>query len=150
MPTRTEQYLKMLEHSYEVEQKFKQEKHSRLSYISDHIFGFVTYDDSKGEMFARKAIEVCAAISERTTYEYIENKANYTWFLLMLNMPFFSSKIDWGCSIRGAFWDSYDKIELESCGLWDGDEQLSDPIKFCSEDWISFVSAVISFSNQLG
>lgn len=94
-------YCRMLEEGFTEIRNFRGDNLSRLEYLSDHVFGFTTYDSAMAELFARKALEVCAALSNRQTFEYIENAENYRWFLWLCNVPFFASKIEWGTSIRG-------------------------------------------------
>lgn len=53
-------------------------------------------------LFARKAVEVCAAINDRQTFDYINDPNDYLWYLLMCNMPFFAERLECGISIRGA------------------------------------------------
>ena len=72
-------YLKLLEHSYEVTRNFLDETMGRLEYIGGHIFDFTTYDGSMDALFARKAIDVCKAISEKETFEYQEIEDGYLW-----------------------------------------------------------------------
>lgn len=134
-------YLKLLEHSFEM---VKDEDCSRLKYLADDIFNFTTYDDEISELFATKAIEVCSAISEKKTFEYIENQENYLWYVIMLNMDFFATKTDYGTSIRGVWWSF--NIEFESCGLYVDGEQYRKKLKFKTEEWKFFISAVIEFA----
>lgn len=143
-------YLNMLEHSFEVEKTGRDcAPESRLAYLSESIFNFTTYAPEMDELFAAKAVEVCAAINNRTTFDYIKEPEPYKWFLLMCNMPFFEGKLEWGTSIRGAWWGARPgrQIELDSCGLWIGDEQLIDTLKFSTDEWKRFISAVIEFSS---
>jgi hypothetical protein len=137
-------YATMLEDGYKALRDLNDAEQSRLDYLSDHIFDFTTYDSAIGELFATKAIEVCTAINERTTFDYIKDPENYRWFLLMCNMPFFYPKLDWGGSIRGAWW-SHDGIELDTCGLWANGSQIHEPMKFTSDEWWKFIAAVIAF-----
>jgi hypothetical protein len=140
-------YLKILEHSFSVSKEiFECPPESRLEYLGDHFFDFTTYDGEMSFLFAQKAVEVCQAINNMKTFEYIENGTNYKWFLLMCNMPFFSDKLEWGTSIRGAWWDH--KIEFSCLGLWDGDTQLSDTMTFDQDEWMRFISAVIEFAKN--
>jgi hypothetical protein len=78
---------------------------TRLEFLSDHIFGVVTYDSEMAEFFAQKAIEVCLAISNQTTFKYTEELDNYKWFLVMMNMPFFDGKLSCRVSLRDAWWE---------------------------------------------
>lgn len=137
-------YGHLLEHSFAVE---AEDHHSsalgRLEYLADQIFDFTTYDGGMSRIFARKAVEVCEAITTKCTFQYIEKSVeNYQWFLLMCNMPFFASRIDWGTSIRGAWWDPK---PLSSCGLWDKRTQI-DKLRFSYEEWDSFMLAVVEFA----
>jgi hypothetical protein len=138
-------YLKLLQNSYETELRINEcAPESPLEYLGDSIFDFTTYDGEMSVLFAQKAVEVCDAISSQTTFEYIKDEESYRWYLLMCNMPFFASKLEWGTSIRGAWWDQ--KITFQSCGLWDGDEQLADEMTFTGKEWALFMAAVSEFS----
>ena len=117
---------------------------SRLEYLGNDIFDFTTYDGVMSAAFAEKAVEVCKAITEHATFEYIKDEDNYRWYLLMVNMPFFASRIDWGTSIRGAFWDN--EITFQSCGLWDGEKQLHEELAFTLETWEQFMRDVVAFA----
>lgn len=145
-------YLQLLEHSFEMERADTGcgcPPETRLAYLSESIFDFTTYDSEKDEFFGRKAVEVCAAINDGTTFDYIKDAENYTWFLVMCNMPFFWPKLDWGTSIRGAWWGARPgkPIELCSCGLWTGNEQLIDALKFSTDEWKRFIAAVVEFAH---
>lgn len=121
---------------------------SRLEYLSDHIFDFTTYDSEKAERFAVMALEVCQAIQQRKTFEYIEDPTNYMTFLLMVNMPFFASRLNWGTSVRGAWWDtSYpNQADLDTSGLWLDDQQITGPLQFSTDDWRQFIDALLAFA----
>ena len=137
-------YLELLRHSFN-----KDEADSKLEYLSDNIFDFTTYDSEMSELFCEKALDVCNAIQERKTFEFIENKENYIWFLTMCNMPFFSDKLDWGTSIRGAWWDIYVEkpFVINSFGLWKGSEQLLE-LPLNKSEWGNFISAMNEFVSE--
>ncbi len=138
-------YLKTLEHSYALEaQRGGSSAISRLGYLAQHIFDFTTYESEIDELFARKAVEVCAAITDGKTFEYIANPTGRIWYFLMVNMPFFMPRLTWGTSIRGAWWD-HNPQALDSCGLWVDEEQQTEWV-FSSEQWEQFVRAVIAFA----
>ena len=138
-------YMKTMEHSYAMEaQTGESPARSRLGYLAQHIFDFTTYESEADELFARKAVEVCAAITDGKTFEYIANPTGRIWYLLMVNMPFFMPRMDWGTSIRGAWWDHKQPV-LNSCGLWVGAEQQTEWI-FSGEQWEEFMRAVIAFA----
>lgn len=139
-------YLKLLEHSYEMD-KERDSEMSRLEYLSINIFNFTIYDSAMEELFAKKALEVSVAITDRQTFEYQKDEEGYKWYLVMVNMPFFSGKLSWGTSIRGAWWDSdrKEKFEISSCGLYDGFEQILEPFQFDKGQWDAFVKAMADF-----
>jgi len=133
-------YLKILQYSFANEQGNECPPATPAAFLSESIFDFTTYDGDMDDLFGRKAVEVCRAISERKTFAYIEDPANYQWYLLMCNMPFFYPKLSWGGSIRGAWW-VHKPITIESCGLWsDGEQILS--LTFSQEEWEKFIVAV--------
>lgn len=145
-------YRKLLENSYDLIIKtYEYPPRSRLDYVGEYIFNFTTYDSKVSELFAYKAIEVLIAINNRTTYYYIENKSNYKWFLLMCNMPFFIERIEWGFSIRSAWWitKTRNKIKLETTGLYEGDKQITTEMEFNEESWIAFTTALIEFVQNI-
>ena len=147
-------YSSMLEDGYSF---FRESRHpeecSRLEFLSDYIFDFTTYDSEIAEFFAIRAIQVCRAINDRTTFQFIEDPDNYRWYLLMCNMPFFADKISWGTSVRGAFWQAPfefergDRVNIKPslCGLFDGKEQLLG-MEFTLEEWRDFIKALIEFA----
>lgn len=144
-------YLRMLEDGHTETDAFgENRKTSRLEFLAEHIFDFTTYESEMAELFAKKAIEVCAAISDKQTFEYIRaSDDNRMWYLLMCNMPFFYPRLNWGGSIRGAWWDvpiHKKVIEFSTCGLfWQG-EQIDETIKFTLPEWEQFIAAVREFS----
>jgi len=137
-------YIKLLRDGFAAEKQFR-DVESHLEYLSDEIFNFTTYDSEIAELFASRAIEVCKAITERKTFEYVVDKENYKWYLLMCNMPFFAERTEWGASVRGAWWNA---STFRSYGLFDGDEQITDEIKFSVEEWEKFINAIIEFAND--
>ncbi len=138
-------YYGILSHSFEIERGLECGAESRLVYLSDHIFDFTTYDSEMSEIFAAKAVEVCGAINDAKIFDYIANAENYKWFLLMCNMPFFAQRLNWGTSIRGAWWD-YREHRLSSCGIWNGFEQVME-LKFRDVDeWKRFIAAIVTFA----
>lgn len=148
-------YLALLERSYVQQEKWarevvKDDNFTRLEFVSKDIFDFTTYDGGIDIFLAKKAIEVCAAINARKTFDYISNEDNYTWYITMCNMPFFKNRLSWGTSIRGAWWPAYeDKFPpLKSCGLWtegDDPEQILE-LKLDDKQWPQFIAALIEFA----
>ena len=140
-------YLKLLENSYIEAQRFDPNMSERLEYLAEHIFDITTYDSEMDALFATKAVEVCEAISTKKTGEYIEDKGSYVWYLTMCNFPFFSKRIEWGTSIRYAWWDVHGPktTTIESCGIFDGRDQMLE-LELDEKEWPKFIAAVIEFS----
>jgi len=138
-------YLELLEYSYKTEIAHSGET-SRLDYLSENIFDFTLYDSEMGDLFGKKAVEICCAINDKKSFEY--QKDSYQWYLIIVNMPLFVGKLEWGMSIRGAWWGLYgdDVFTIESCGLWQNDDQLL-ALKFNAEEWGLFIRALKSFTS---
>ena len=146
--TKTQDYRRMLEEGHAETDTFQgQGRTSRTEYLSDHIFNFTTCEGEYSELFAKKGLEVCAAISDGKTFEYIAEPEGRLWYLLMVNMPFFSDKLEWGTSIRGAWWGEppSKKIGFSSCGLFLDGKQLHEPMEFTLDQWREFIAAVVAY-----
>lgn len=142
-------YLKLLEHSFSVEKDTEEcPPGSRFEFLAESVFSFTTYDSGMSVLFGRKAVEVCTAINDRKTFDYQKDEEGYKWYLIMCNMPFFVGKLEWGTSLRGAWWDlnGSKTFELSSCGLWENDEQILTPLEFNEEQWKDFVTAMAVFA----
>lgn len=136
-------YLERLEKEYAYDVEANNQE-SKLDYLSSDIFGFTTYDEEIGAFLARKALEICAAISNGTTFDYIKDAENYKWYIVILNTKFFSDKLDWGTSIRGAWWNLYnDETFKITSGYLAGEHGL---IEFNKDQWPEFVKAMIEFA----
>lgn len=147
--TSIEAYKNMLEHSYEMtKQMLECPPHSRVAFLADHVFDFTTYDDDASELFGKKALEVCVCISDKKTFEYQHSgEESYRWYLLMCNMPFFQGKLEWGTSIRGAWWEYGKTFEIGAYTFFKDSEQISEVMKFNNEQWLQFVEAMKEFAN---
>lgn len=117
---------------------------SRVEFLAAHLFDFTTYDSEMDELLGEKAVEVFQAISERKTVEYIADKEKYRWYIIMCNMPFFAKRLEWGTSIRSAWWNGA-QPPIESCGLFLNQEQIT-TLAFGPGEWSAFADAVIEFS----
>lgn len=141
-------YLKILENSFLKEKENDDQLDNRFEFLSVNVFNFTTYDSSMDILFGQKAVEVCNAISDRRTFDYIENKDNYQWYIIMCNMPFFKNKISWGTSIRGAFWDIWgDDKSIIYVDLYDDNEQITS-ISVDNKEWHEFITAICKFATK--
>ena len=135
-------YVELLKKAYQEQIDIERDLDSKLVFIAENVFNFDVYDDDMAELFAKKALEVCLAINKAETYEYIKDKENYKWFLIMVNMSFFKGILDWGGSIRGAWWDHGTCFEVESCSIR---EVYGNKFIVGRDEWMSFVFAIEQF-----
>tara|TARA_Y100000310_G_C20699475_1_gene828376 strand:- start:5042 stop:5539 length:498 start_codon:yes stop_codon:yes gene_type:complete len=83
-------------------------KYSRYHYIGDYIFEFTTYDSNITKILALEMCEVLEAVLKKDTLNYIaQSEDHYLKYMIMVNMPFLENKLNWGTSIRGAWFDNY-------------------------------------------
>ncbi len=120
------------------------DKDQRLIFLSDHIFNYDTYDGDRAIFFAEKTIFIIYAILHKKTFDLIQqSKENYYWYLAICNMPFLANNIEWGTSIRGAWFNH--SITIKSCGLYHDDEQIID-LDLEYEHVDQFFGALINFA----
>lgn len=139
-------YNELLENSYQHEKinSCSGEDISKAEFLASSVFNLTTYSSSMDELLVSKFIKVCEAITNEETFKYIEDEQNYVWYIICVNMEFFKERIDWGTSIRGAWW-SYVQLPLDSCGIWNGEEQIElllFPTDTCFKE---FMKAVVKF-----
>lgn len=143
-------YLKLLQESHkETAENRDDPTLEKLEFLADDIFGFTTYDNVVSSMMAQKALEVCKAISEKKTFDYIASEEGNLWYLVMVNMPFFANRLEWGTSIRGAWWDLWGDKEftIKSCGLFYNGEQILE-LNLNETEWPKFIEAMIKFEKE--
>jgi hypothetical protein len=85
---------------------FFSEKEKRCVFLSNAIIGITTYDDGLDLEFGKMILETLNTIQKKQTFEYIENKENYRKYILSCN--FIKDWLDWGSSIRGAWFNTND------------------------------------------
>ena len=121
------------------------ESYEPLEFLSDLIFDFTTYDSGVASTFATKAVEVCRAITEGTTWELIKRSDDdYLWYIALCNMSFFSKHIEWGTSIRGAWWE-HGYHTTNPSGLWDDNGQVTNLVLH-RDEWIAYIRAICEFA----
>ena len=100
-------YTELLDKEYLESQEHECPPNNRLEWIGNYVFDFTTYHGEMDEFFAKKMLEVIECILNNTTFDYQKDGANYINYLTMVNMPFLKGMLDWGTSIRGAWFDEY-------------------------------------------
>lgn len=128
-----DKYLELLNKNYQEVLSWETCVDDKYAYLSSYTFEYDTYDSGMDKVFACKTLEVCHSISNATTFKYIEDENNYIWYLALVNMPFLKDKIEWGTSVRGAWWN-YNKPSVDL-----GGETISDV------DMKAFTIAMIEF-----
>lgn len=137
-----ELYLKMFKEGFK-ESRLK----NRNQYLCNYIFQLTTYDSDLSDFLGKKSTEVLKAIHNSDNFEYIKDEDNYKWYIVICNFDFFAYRIEWGSSIRGAWFDFKQK-DFESTGLFLNGRQV-DSISFeKEEDWKMFCEAIIEFSEK--
>lgn len=76
---------------------------NKYEWAASHVFEICTDDGELDEIFVKKIIEVCRAILESRTFEYIEDKDNYIAYIIVCQLLYEKGWIEWGTSIRGAW-----------------------------------------------
>jgi hypothetical protein len=109
-------FKNILDENFEKQSEMGLEFDSKLEYLGNIIFDFITYDGDMDVVFAEKMIPVLSCIVNKKTFEYqAESNDNYLNYLMMVNLPFLIDKLEWGTSIRGAWFDSSKEYEID-CG----------------------------------
>lgn len=90
---------------------------NKIMFLSDYIFDFTTYHDNISLDMAADMLNVLSAIQNRSSFEYISDDRNYRTYLTMINMPFLNGKLEWGTSIRGAWFDCCGQDETYTFAL---------------------------------
>ncbi len=91
----------------------------KYEWCSNYVFGLKTYDGELDKEFVEKIFEVCKAILDRTTFAFInQSEEKYSQFIIVCNLFEKYRWIDWGTSIRGAWFEA----DGESKALVETDE----------------------------
>lgn len=127
---------------------------SKEEFLSSEVFQLTTYDSEMDHLLVEKIMDVVMAIHEKKTFDYIEDEDNYKWYIICVNLPWFKDKLEWGTSIRGAWWEyfaektegwPYDRITQIGSGFLYIDGKQSEISIANREDWNNFVNALIEF-----
>lgn len=104
-----EEIIKELQEGWQEECESQETAPSKLEYLADIVFDFTSYDSAISELFGQGMIEVIECIIARKTFEYQkQSDGKYMTYLTMVNMPFLKNQLNWGTSIRGAWFENSD------------------------------------------
>jgi len=131
-------FIKILDENYKFWQEMDCPPESKMEYAGSVIFDFTTYDSLVDSTFATLMLEVVGCILNRTATKYMNNEDCYLNYLIMVNMPFLTDKLEWGGSIRGAWFNDYQEYEID-CGRIEIKEKeltvfIADLIEWCSDE----------------
>ncbi len=115
-------YINMLDESYAFWQAWECPPESKLEYLGSIVFNFTTYDSEMESIFAKKMIEVLKHILNKSISTYIVDYENYVNYISMVNSPFLLDKLNWGTSIRMAWFDIDKEIEIDDILKIDKDD----------------------------
>lgn len=80
---------------------------NKYRWAARKVFGLITYDDELDEKIVKKILTVCKIILNHATYEYIHtDETNYKIYILVCQLLNHKNWINWGSSIRGAWFDT--------------------------------------------
>jgi hypothetical protein len=82
----------------------------KMMFLSSIIVGLTTYDDEIDIIIGNEIYEVMKIIYERKNFKYISNQNNYIKYIKTIN--YFKEWLDWGTSIRGAWFDYYEGMYI--------------------------------------
>jgi hypothetical protein len=85
------------------------EHEKRCIFLSSAIVGLTTYDSDLDLKFGKMILDSMVQIYNRTIFEYIEDEGNYEKYIMSCNL--IEDWLEWGSSIRGAWFIYDEKIE---------------------------------------
>lgn len=130
---------------------FSHDDRSKYEWAASGVFDLTTYDSSLDELFVKDILEVCKVIRDNKNFEYIKNEQNYIKYILVCQLLDKFHWIEWGTSIRGAWFDGYHPnlttrpiIEQngwskynDETGEWE--EHILDEVRFTEENLKAFI-----------
>lgn len=112
-----------------------------------NIFDITTYDSDIDRLFAEQIVEVLEQIANRTTFEYIKNAECYVRYLTVVNFKGVYPLLNWGGSIRGAWFDANEDEPFEPEVGLDVYEEVEYLTITSGEEMGEFVRALRLFLN---
>ena len=92
---------------YEQQRSWTDPEMSKYEWAANHVFDLTTYDGDLDELFVKCIVDILKVIRDRSNFEYIKDEDNYIGFIIVCQLLDKFHWIDWGTSIRGAWFDSY-------------------------------------------
>lgn len=133
-------YLQFLNDEYGEWQKLVSADRPKWVFLSEYVFDFITYDDDTAELFVRKALEVCKAVTEGAVTRYAGPDENYQWLMILRNMPWFMQRLSGTGSVREVIWVKDRVLLIDGLNLSVEVNQY--------EDWILFITGLLEFAGM--
>ena len=95
--------LEIYKAQYDEQSTWSGDRESKYEWAASNIFELCTYDGGLDERFVKDILEVCKVILDQQNYEYIEDENNYVKYILVCQTLRQFNWIDWGISLRGAY-----------------------------------------------
>ena len=116
---------------------------NKYNWAATEVFDLTTYDDNLDHLFVEKIVDVCKAILDGQTFEYIGNKDRYVTYILVCQLLDKFHWIEWGTSIRGAWFE-------EQHGVWGKSKDILNEQEWSSTDntgaWVDNVIEKVPFT----
>lgn len=149
-----ESFKHFLETSEHLHDGTETQEELKAEFLSCDVFDLTTYDSALDLIFVREIMGVVEAIQYGKTFGYFKNdQSKYVTYIRCVNLPWFSDKLDWGGSIRGAWWGYFQvgskyskgcKTQVGNGCLWYEGKQTK--IVFDNNEyWKLFIDSLISF-----
>jgi len=90
------------------------ESEKKKAFLCDVILDMTTYDMGISIEIGEMVLETLIQIKNRTTFEYIKDATNYKNYIL--SCQFIMDWLNWGTSIRGAWFDTFEGVIGHACG----------------------------------
>lgn len=106
-------------------------------WAASNIFDLTTYDDELDELFVKVIVGASKVILTRQSYGFIKDESMYVAYILVCNLFEHKKWINWGTSIRGAWFE--DRADSEY--IFYGCGYLED-VPFTKENLISLIEFI--------
>lgn len=112
------------------------ENENKYDWCAKYVFMLLTYDEELAEIFIKKIFEVCKAILEKRNFSFFkDNDEKYREYIIVCQLLCRLNWINWGTSIRGAWFEENRKeqspiIEGDIGTVYFSEENLKILIEF--------------------
>lgn len=142
----TNKFNELLEATYKEELDINNDL-SKLEFVGEWVFDFTTYENEFIRKLTTQAILVANNITNCTTFKlYNEDPETY---LTMVNMPFFKYRVEWGVSIRGAWWEKRNTADVFfSSRLFSNQQGEQVDLEVIGNEIKDFIDAINNFVKE--